>query len=1081
MIDSCRRIVLLVCSVLLFVPFSSILAKAEVGPPFKFTFSPTFIPEGQVGCVDVIVEGMENVSSFEIAMTFDESLFSYSSINSTFIDPSEIDASVSPMAPNTVTIIAFTFIDLINIPDGSVAFSICFEALGNDGDFSQIAFSPTLPNGNPSQIFATNGAFQTPDLCVIGTDIIIGDPPTPLDVMTTVQGSTCQSSGDGVLEIDIAGGVEPYSLLVTDCNSGDVIRGPENVGPTVVINNLDPGDYCVEVTDNNVPSLVFNTMAEIVNNGPSLGANFTAMEPNCNGESNGSLEAIAILNAVQQSNPNTDFNFVWTQTGGQGNVVGPVLENIGSGTYEVQITEVASGCSVTLSTILTEPAPVVVDLAVTDETCMTTMGMDGSLAAVTTGGVGGYTFMYDDMNSTTDSIATGLGVGTYTVVVRDANGCPATDTDDVGAPEPPVSVSCPGAMDGELEVQFTDGSAMVDRVEWIVPGGAMVQGTRITNLGPGDYLATVIGLDNCASSITITLGAPDGVMIDVANSSTTLADCPLFNNGSISISLFGGIPPYTVFIDNVAQVVGATNIPSLSPGEYDIFVEDSNGCSTPIEVFIVGRVPDVTADFIDIQGVQCFEGPGGAATIVPGGGIGTYNFIWDNSETTAMANSLFGDTNFVNIISGSCNLDTFVIIPQPDEIMVNPDIMNVSCFGDNDGQIDLNVSGGTGIISASSSVPVNGTTLEDLPADLYTVVVSDANNCEIAVNLEISQPDSLDAFMSGFQNITCNGEADGFLEAGFVGGTGNATYMWSTGSQDIFNTNTGLLAGDYIVTITDENGCIDTAMATIIEPMQIDAVIPPIPEAICFNEQTVINVTQATGGNGAPYTYTVNAGPTIPINSQIPVFAGEYTVTVFDGLGCRLAIEVTATEPPPIQVSAGVNQEINLGGNALIFGSANSSVGIDSIFWLESPGDSTLSCYDCLTPEANPLQDSFYELFAVDANGCTASDEIFINVDSDRNVFIPNVFSPYKVDGFNDFFSPFTGIGVEQVLSFDIYDKWGEQVFAKEPFLPGRSEAEGWDGTFRGKLAHKGVYFYAIRVQFIDGVILTYRGDVTII
>jgi len=1072
------------------MPLNNILAKSEiVGPPFKFTFSPVFIPEGQVGCIDVIVEGIEDVNSFEIAMTFDETLFAYSSISSTFIDPSQIDASVSPMAPDVVTIIAFSLFDLINIPDGSIGFTICFEALGNDGDTSQLAFSANLPNGNPSQIFATNGSFQAPDLCVIGTDITIGSQPVALDVMTMEQGSTCQSSEDGVLEVDIVGGIQPYSLLVTDCNTGDIIRGPEDVGATVVINNLNPANYCIEITDSNVPSMVFTTMAEIINNGPSLGADFTGIEPNCNGESNGSLEATAIRNAVLQPNPNSDFNIVWTQTGGQGNVVGPVLDNIGSGIYNVQITEVASGCSITLSTILTEAAPVIVDLAVTDVTCMTTMGMDGSLAAVTTGGIGGYTFMYDDDNSTMDSIATGLDVGTYTVVVRDANGCPGTDTDNVSAPQDPqilgvdsISISCPGSMDGELEVLFMDGSAMVDRVEWTVPGGGPIQlGARITNLGPGEYLATVIGLDNCAASIPVTLGAPEGVMIDVVNSSTSLADCPLFNNGSISVAVNGGVSPYTVFIDNVAQAVGATNIPGLSPRDYDIFVQDANGCATAVEVFTVDRVPDVTADFIDIQGVECFEGPGGSATAVPMGGIGTYNFIWDNSENSATASSLFGDTNFVNIISGSCNLDTFVIIPQPNELTVNPDIMQVSCFGGSNGQIDINPSGGTGMISASSSVPVNGTTLENLPADLYTIVVSDANNCEIAFSLEISQPDSLDAFISAFQNITCNGEADGFLEVGFTGGTGNATYEWSTGSQDIFSTNTGLLAGDYIVTVTDEQGCIDTAMAAIIEPDPIVAIVPPVAEALCFNDQSVINVAQATGGNGAPYTYTVNAGPAVPINSPIPVFAGEYTVTVFDGLGCRQAIEITVTEPPPVQVNAGADQEINLGGTALIFGSANSSVGIDSIFWIESPRDSTLSCYDCLTPEANPLEDSFYELFAVDLNGCRSSDEVFINVDSDRNVYIPNVFSPYKVDGFNDFFSPFTGIGVEQVISFEIYDRWGEQVYAKEPFLPGRSEAQGWDGTFRGKLAHKGVYLYIIRVQFIDGVILTYRGDVTII
>ena len=179
-------------------------------------------------------------------------------------------------------------------------------------------------------------------------------------------------------------------------------------------------------------------------------------------------------------------------------------------------------------------------------------------------------------------------------------------------------------------------------------------------------------------------------------------------------------------------------------------------------------------------------------------------------------------------------------------------------------------------------------------------------------------------------------------------------------------------------------------------------------------------------------------------------------------------------------MNVGADQEVNLGGSALIFGTASSSVGIDSIFWIESTGANTLSCTDCFNPVASPLEDTFYELFVVDNNGCTASAELFVNVDSDRNVFIPNIFTP-NGDGINDFFSPFTGIGVDTVMNFQIFDRWGEEVFAIQDFLPGDSEAAfGWNGTFRNEPASQGVYYYLIQVRFIDGVVLLFRGDVTL-
>ncbi len=1100
--NNCLRFFLFLYCILLVNIGESHSAKPEMlGPPFKFNGMPNTIVEGTVGCIQFEVEGFMDVIGFQIGFEYDASVLEFESLTSTVLPVGTeliAFATTSSMGLDFITITYTNFVGTATFPDGTILFELCFEAIGDVGDSANISLEDVIANGQPTQLFTTAGTFFVPEVCGTDTEITIIDDIAALDVIPTVTAADCQSSQDGSISLEIDGGVEPYNVFVEDCSTGDVIFGPQDVGSSVAISNtLNPGDYCISISDNSTPSLTTNLMLTIDNNGPSLGVNFDLTEPLCNGQDNGSIEAFAILDAVELPNPNPDFSFLWTMTGGAGVVVGPVLSNIGAGNYEVQITENSSGCSITQSVFLTEPVAFEVDILATNETC-NGLGMDGTTAAVTMGGLGPFSFQWDDPSNSTDSLLTGLSAASYTVIVEDVNGCLATDTETIVAPDPPmiigfdsIRISCPGRMDGELTVLFADGSAMVDNITWTLPDGSTQSGATINNLGPGEYLVTLTAIDNCSSSMVVNLGPAEGLEIDLVNSVVTNPECPGFNDGSIIVLVTGGVAPFTYTFEGT-ETVGNNGLvfPQLVAGEYIVSVTDANGCDPVSAVFVVEDPDPITVDFVDIVGVSCFGQPpaNGSATAIPAGGSGSFIFTWESGEmdfltSQSTANFLMGDTQTLQVISGNCAIDTFVIIDQPDEIVVMVDddmFSNVSCFGGDDGLIGLNVSGGTGDFTFDWGV--NGTTnpLTNLVADVYTVIVRDENNCAETVSIEIAEPDSLSAFINNADNVSCNGAADGLLSAAFDGGTGNVSYEWSTSNLDTFSTLTALEAGDYIVTVTDSNGCIDTAMATVVEPPPIIAAVLDPPPALCNGDQTEVTVANVTGGNGGPYTFTVNAGPSVPVNNSVPVFAGDFTVSIFDSRGCRVAVPVTAEEPPPVTVSVSAEPVINLGGSTFVFAFAESVNGIDSISWTEFPGDSTLTCYDCLDPIASPLEDTEYTLTAFDGNGCMNSATLFVDVDSDRNVFIPNIFTP-NIDGINDLFSPFTGVGVLEVESFDIYDRWGEIVFSLENFLPGSTEAFGWDGTFRGEDANPGVYYYLIRVQFIDGVSLLYRGDVTLV
>ena len=112
-------------------------------------------------------------------------------------------------------------------------------------------------------------------------------------------------------------------------------------------------------------------------------------------------------------------------------------------------------------------------------------------------------------------------------------------------------------------------------------------------------------------------------------------------------------------------------------------------------------------------------------------------------------------------------------------------------------------------------------------------------------------------------------------------------------------------------------------------------------------------------------------------------------------------------------------------------------------------------------------------------NGCIGVGEILVELERNRNIYIPNVFSP-NGDDKNDYFGTFAGVGVKSINFIRIFDRWGELLFQTENLVPSGDPSAGWDGTFRGKPVETGVYVYIVEVSFEDGIKLLYRGDITL-
>ncbi|MEL6925639.1 MAG: gliding motility-associated C-terminal domain-containing protein, partial [Bacteroidota bacterium] len=272
--------------------------------------------------------------------------------------------------------------------------------------------------------------------------------------------------------------------------------------------------------------------------------------------------------------------------------------------------------------------------------------------------------------------------------------------------------------------------------------------------------------------------------------------------------------------------------------------------------------------------------------------------------------------------------------------------------------------------------------------------------------------------------------------------------------------------------LRNTEGC-DSLIVTTTQAYAIDAVIET-EEPDCRGEQNgLIRIMNVDGGNG-PYRFAIDDRPFQSDPYFLRLQQGAYMVRIEDAEGCQSEQEVAIVEPLGIEVDAGPDQRISFGDslqiNAIIKGDW-----VD-IYW---EGGTELSCRDCPAPQVQPMRTTTYTIIVTDANGCTAEDRVTVFVDLEKPVYIPTGFSPND-DGNNDVFIMHSNHTVQEIRVMRIFDRWGNLVYEVNRIQP-NEELYGWDGRHRGELLNPGVFVYYFEIEFIDGSVESFKGDVTLI
>ena len=399
------------------------------------------------------------------------------------------------------------------------------------------------------------------------------------------------------------------------------------------------------------------------------------------------------------------------------------------------------------------------------------------------------------------------------------------------------------------------------------------------------------GMADQLFSVTIT-----GTGTDFMQGTTT---CIEFSRGNTTYKLTD------VEVDSETSLTGNLETPANAPvGAYNVKVYvgpncegtewDCSDCFTIVDCDLsaAGQGTDIS----------CHGLTDGSATANVSGGTSPYTISWSNGMTGASISDLgAGSYDFTVEDAAGCTVGGSVSISEPDALtaMISSDMM-VSCFGGQDGALDLTVTGGTGdktFMWDSGAGNVEDPT--DLAAGTYMVVVMDANGCTTSTEGIITQSDSIELVVTS-TDVTGEGQSDGTAAAMAVGGTGTYTYSWNNGSMDA--AIDGLAAGDYEVTVTDGNGCVKVGMVTVNGFDCALMVSSAVVQIVC------------AGDTSGTITYTLEGASDMIgwEESELGAFdgtlsnlgAGIYEVTVMDSSnGCAVTIIDTIAQPDSIIIT----------------------------------------------------------------------------------------------------------------------------------------------------------------------------------
>ncbi len=694
---------------------------------------------------------------------------------------------------------------------------------------------------------------------------------------------TCIGDSDGSIMVSAIDGITPpYEFWVVRNNTDTIMTGffSDNLNlsdPTTyrLITGLPAGVYTLYIKDKN-GCMEENPKSVTLRPPPPVTVTFgKSLYPgNYNISCRGYYDGSAWVNTITGGRGGYEYRWYTYD----GSITGPIntyrIDNITAGTYYLEVTDIL-GCKSTHSVTINEPEGIYLSgyqLSFSRDSLFNISCNEennGSINITVAGGSGSYNFNWtgpDGFTASTEDL-NNLRAGTYTATITDVSNatCILMPQPMFTLTEPDVlkidvtksisfdgnyNINCNGGT-GTIDLNVTGGSQGNYKYIWSTnDGSGLVQGMEDQySLTAGTYNIVVTDSNLCITATDITLTQPQPLTLSIVPNHIT-CEAPGFDNGSIDLTVTGGVPPYS-FIWSNGEVTEDVN--NLTEGNYEVTVTDANGCQATGSVRVNLPPPvafiSVVSDYNGYN-VSCSGYNNGFISINPISGEAPFIYNWQGPDGfTSSSKDISGlkagqyrllitDVNF-------CTATEVFDLTEPGKLGMNITLSqsndgnyNINCAGESTGSINIEAVNNAGAASYLWPDGFMGKSRSELSAGTYRVIVVDQNGCHADTALTLTEPDSIKITFNVTQAF-CPDSNDGGISVNVEGGIagGGYTFRWSDNSSG--QTISGLSKGRYRIRVTDSNGC-SVSDSIEIEPINESCLI--IPNAFSPNDDNINDV-----------------------------------------------------------------------------------------------------------------------------------------------------------------------------------------------------------------------------------------------
>jgi len=683
------------------------------------------------GSIDLTVTGGTSGYTYSwsnTATTQDISNLAATSYTVTVTDANNCTATISiTITESAVIVLSETHLDVLC--SGGNSGSIDLTVIGGTPVYSYL-WSNGATDEDPINLAANNYTVTVTDAnnCTMTFSVTIAEP-TALLLSETHVNVSCNGGADGSIDLTVSGGTPGYSYLWS------------NAATTQDVSSLSFGVYDVTVTDANGCTI---TLTGINITEPAVIALSTVVtDASCYLCTDGSVDL-----TVNGGTP--AYTYIWDN-----GATTEDLTNIGAGTYCVTVTD-ANGCSDNVCVTVIDPGVVIINGVATDVTCN---GInDGSIDVTVTNGIPPFTYLWSDGSTTED--LTGIGAGTYTITVTDANSVTASLTFTVNEPPAIVLISakgdvlCNGGNNGWINLTVSGGVAPYSFL-WTTAATT----EDLNTLTAGNYDVTVTDANGCTAVLTHIITEPAALTLSETHQDVS---CTGAGDGSIDLTVVGGTPTYSY---NWTGGFITQDLNSLNAGSYTVIVTDNNICTATLTITILDAIPVImSSGFFD---PQCFGENSGTITINVSSGTAPFQYAINSGayQSSNIFNGLTAGSYTISVQDANgCVFTSNVTLTDPAalSVSVSPVIQSIN-IGES-ANISSQVSGNSPFTySWNPSADLDCNTCANVVATplqttTYTLTVIDANGCADSATaiVEVVYPGTIylpKAFTPNFDDI----------------------------------------------------------------------------------------------------------------------------------------------------------------------------------------------------------------------------------------------------------------------------------------------------------------------------------------